>query len=108
MPPAKGAPASRGLELDRSAALLALWGALLWAAEHDVPSQLGPDEWEGFVRLLAPREIIVIALHVVRGLTMQEVGDWLDVSRGRVEQHKRKAERKLAESLTESPERFLL
>lgn len=97
MPPAEHRSASRGIEVERPEAMLALWSALLWAAENDVPSRWSPDEWEKFVRALSPREIVVVAMHVVRGLTFVEVGAWLGASRARVEQHMRKVERKLAE-----------
>lgn len=81
-------------------ARLALWSALVWAAETGRPSAWAPADWERFVRVLNPREILVIAFHGVRGMTFPEVGRWLGLSRGASESQWRSAMRKLKDALT--------
>lgn len=73
-----------GIEIGPEAARLTLWGALVWAAENGMqPTQLGPLDWEKLVSELSPREVCVLALHGIRGLTHEQIGEWLGgLSRG--------------------------
>lgn len=99
MPPPKGEPQNRGTDLSLDFARLALWSALLWSAENGNPSELTPERWEEVTKFLSPREIVMIAMHVIRGMSHTEVGAWLGVSRGRTDQHWRSAKAKLSAAL---------
>ena len=86
--------------LDREAAMLALRAALLWCQENGRASDWGDRDWSRLVGSLSPREIIVVAWKGIRGMTQDEVGAWLGVSRGRVDQHWQSALKKMREPAT--------
>lgn len=64
--------------MTRTAAMLALFGALRWAKRQDIASRWSDADWRRFVVKLTPREIAVVALHGIRGLEQQRVVEWLE------------------------------
>jgi hypothetical protein len=72
-----------GVGMTRTAAMLALFGALRWAKRHDIPSQWSDADWRRLVAGLKPREIAIIALHGIRGMEQPRVVEWLDDGFGR-------------------------
>lgn len=92
----------RGTPIAAVTARLVLWGSLAWAADRMRPSEWNDHQWERVLAILDPREVCVLALHGIRGLTHTEVGAWLGgLSRGTSSQLWEGAMRKLRQHATE-------
>jgi DNA-directed RNA polymerase specialized sigma24 family protein len=90
------APAATSEVVTAQAARLVLVGALIWAADSGMAATgWSQRDWDRLADALDPRELCVVALHGIRGLTHAETGDWLGISRGRSDQLWRRALAKL-------------
>jgi DNA-directed RNA polymerase specialized sigma24 family protein len=82
---------------DDSAARLALLSALQFAQQIGQPSAWSWEDWLLLTRSLDPRERIVVAMHGIRGLGFEKIGEWFGFNRARADQLWRRALRKMRE-----------
>lgn len=79
------------IDIDETAARLALLSALQFARQTGQPSHLALRDWLRLTRTLDPRERVVVAMHAIRGLGFDQIADWFEFSRARADQLWRRA-----------------
>jgi DNA-directed RNA polymerase sigma subunit (sigma70/sigma32) len=65
---------------------LALVSALQFVEQVGQPSAWGLQDWLTLTRTLTPKERVVVAMHAIRGMGFQQIGDWFGFSRNRADE----------------------